>query len=161
MSRQINIYVNNDVFNYSISGRQLEPEEVNTNYTPEDPDLNIFLPPSEPAVPGYAPESPDYAPESPNYDAEMLSDSESDAEMPSEAEMPSDVEMLSDDSDDETMSTDDSDDDESADDCLIIYGPETWEATRRRLNMKAIINGEVRFEVFDYDQDIIDLTNEE
>jgi hypothetical protein len=140
MSKQLRIYSNNRVFNYSLSGRELEPEEVDEVYGPNDPNLNIYLPDTEPARPDYEPESPIY--ERDYSDEEMLTDSEEEDETMSvdsyDSEMDIDSEMDS-----------DSDGSDNESDCLIVQGPETWQAARHRLNLQAILNGTVRLENFD------------
>jgi hypothetical protein len=153
MSRQIRIFSNNQVYNFSLSGRELDPEEVVEVYGPNDPNLNIYLPDTEPARPDYEPES-DY--ERDDSDDEMLVDSEEEQE--SDVEEAMSIESY----ESEMTSGSDGSDNESDDDCLIVYGPETWEATRQRLNMTAILNGEVQFEAFEetIDTGIIDLTQE-
>ena len=54
MSKQIRIYSNNRVFNYSLSWRELEPERVDDEmiYNTADQHINIYLPDTESALPG-------------------------------------------------------------------------------------------------------------
>jgi len=59
VKRQIRIYFNNDRFNHSMSGRELNPEEVDDEllYDPADPHINIY---HNNASPRYNPHSPEY-----------------------------------------------------------------------------------------------------